>query len=420
MPPAGAAYRQGWHLTTPPLPGDHAAPRRAAGGARLAAVDAPIIPHLAALARRHADPFSFGQGVAFFPPPPAAHAGVEAFWRQSSPHGYGPAAGLDELVEALGAKFTRENGFCGVGDTQRVLVTAGANMAFLTALLAVTDPGDEVLLPLPWYFNHEMAVRIADCTPVGVPPAAGLRPDPAALEAAITPRTRVLVTVSPNNPAGIVYTPAELSALNRIAASHGLWHISDETYEYFLYDGAQHLSPGAPGNAHTLTLGSFSKAFGMASWRVGYLLAPATLYPALLKVQDTNLICAPHVSQYAALGALAAGPSWPRRHLGTLATHAARLRHALQRLGDRVLEIVGGEGSLYFLVRLASTLCPVRLAERLVEAHGVVTLPGSAFGLNQGCWLRISFGALSEHGLEQGLDRLVRGLAASLADAPAA
>jgi len=394
-------------------------PRAAAGGARLGAVDAPIIPHLAALARRHADPCSFGQGIAFFPPPPEARAGVETFWRSAVPHGYGPAAGLDPLVDALGAKLTRENGFVGVGETQHVLVTAGANMAFLTALLAVTDPGDEVLLPLPWYFNHEMAVRIADCIPVGVPPAAGLRPNLSALAAAITPRTRVLVTVSPNNPAGIVYTPEELLALNRLAQAHALWHISDETYEYFLYEGARHLSPGAPGHAHTLTLGSFSKAFGMASWRVGYVLAPAVLCPALLKVQDTNLICAPHVSQYAALGALAAGPSWPRRHLGTLEASADRLRHALLRLGERVLEIVGGEGALYFLVRLATELDSVRLAERLVEEHGVVTLPGSAFGLVNGCWLRLSFGALSEPGLEHRLERLVAGLSGILSDASA-
>jgi len=393
-------------------------PWNGAGGARIGAVDAPVIPHLAALARRHPNPWSLGQGVAFFPPPPQARAEVDAFWRSPSAHGYGPAAGLDPLVAAIGAKLTRENGFSGVGDDLRVLVTAGANMAFLTALLAITDPGDEVLLPLPWYFNHEMAVRIADCRPIGVPPAPGLRPDLAALEAAITSRTRVLVSVSPNNPAGIVYTPEELLALNRLATARGLWHISDETYEYFLYGGRRHQSPGAPASTRTITLGSFSKAYGMASWRVGYLLAPAELYPALLKVQDTNLICAPHVSQHAALGALVAGSDWPRRHLATLETHAGQLRAALLRLGSGVREIIGGEGALYFLVRLDTALDSLQMAERLVLEHGVVTLPGSAFGLAHGCWLRLSFGALSGDGLAHGLDRLVAGIAAILSDAP--
>jgi aspartate/methionine/tyrosine aminotransferase len=390
--------------------GKVARPWLATGSERLRAIDAPIIPRLAALAGMHEDPFSFGQGVAFFPPPPEAKDGAEAFWRELAPHGYGPAAGLDALVKAIGRKLEEENGFVGVGSDWRVMVTAGANMAFLNALLAVADPGDEVLLPLPWYFNHEMAVRMANCVPVAVQPGAGLRPDPEAFVRAISPRTRVVVTVSPNNPTGLVYTAEELAAINRLAAERGLWHISDETYEYFVYDGARHTSPGAPGNHHTITLGSFSKAWGMASWRIGWLLAPPSLWPALVKVQDTNLICAPHISQFAALGALKAGAAWPRRHLETLSIHAAQLRAALMRLGPAVTAIVGGEGALYLFVCFDTALCSSRLAERLVQEHGLVTLPGSAFGLDDACWLRLSFGALSKHSIDRGLARLVAGL----------
>jgi aspartate/methionine/tyrosine aminotransferase len=390
-----------------------ASARRAQAAARIRGVATPIIPLLAERARVRSDVYSFGQGVAWFPPPPAVQTGVETFWQSQRPHVYGPAAGIEPLVAGLESRFARENGFSRVGQDWRVMVTAGANMAFLNALLAITDPGDEVLLPLPCYFNHEMAIEMAGCRAVHVPSRPDWSLDLDRIREAIGPRTRALVTVSPNNPAGVVYSPESLELANALAAEHGLWHLSDETYEYFTYGAARHLSPGAAGGEHTLTLGSFSKAYGMASWRVGYLLAPATLYPELLKVQDTNLICATHIAQYAALAALGVGPAYCRSHLPMLEHTRMRCVDALGALAPRV-KVSGGEGAFYLLLELDTVFDSTCLALRLVEEFGVVLLPGAAFGLQQGCTLRLSYGALASDGLEAGLSRLVAALAAVL------
>ena len=147
------------------------------------------------------------------------------------------------MRSALAKKLEQENAIGLEG--REVVVTAGSNMGFLNVLLAISDPGDEIILPEPFYFNQEMAVRIADCIPVTVPTddAGHLQID--AIESAITKRTRAIVTVSPNNPTGIVYPEADLRAVNEACRARGIYHISDEAYEYFLYDDAEHFSPGA-------------------------------------------------------------------------------------------------------------------------------------------------------------------------------
>ena len=140
----------------------------------------------------------------------------------------------------------------------------------------------------------------------------------ARFEAAITPRTRAIVTISPNNPSGAVYPKATLAAVNALCSERGIYHISDEAYEYFVYDGAEHFSPASlPGaTEHTISLYSFSKAYGFASWRIGYMVIPEALTVAVRKAQDTILICPPVVSQHAALGALAAPADYRRAEPG--------------------------------------------------------------------------------------------------------
>src|SRR6185503_2718408 len=130
----------------------------------------------------------------------------------------------------------------GAAEGNRVMVTAGGNLAFMNAVLAIADPGDEFILPTPYYFNHEMAVTMANCRPVLVATDASYQLDVAGLRAAITPRTRAIVTVSPNNPSGAVYPAETLRQVNRLCAEHRIHHISDEAYEHFTYDGASHFS----------------------------------------------------------------------------------------------------------------------------------------------------------------------------------
>ena len=178
-------------------------------------------------------------------------------------------------MAAIEAKLARENHII-VRPTSRVLVTAGGNQAFMNAVLAITDPDDEIVLLVPYYFNHEMAVVMAGAKAVAVPTTSEYQLDLRAIEAAITPRTRAVVTVSPNNPTGAVYPEADLRAVNALCRDRGIFHIHDEAYEYFTYGDVQHFSPGSLPDAagHTISLFSLSKAYGMASWRVGYMVIP--------------------------------------------------------------------------------------------------------------------------------------------------
>lgn len=379
---------------------------------RLRAVQAPIIPVIADLIRRHPGTLSLGQGVVGYGPPPGIHAQLERFLAEPSHHKYQPVAGIPDLLAALTHTLATENGLT-VGTENRLMVTAGGNQAFMNAVLAIADPGDEFILPTPYYFNQEMAVTMANCRPVLVPTDANHQLDLDALRAAITPRTRAIITVSPNNPTGAVYPAATLRAVNELCAARGLYHISDEAYQHFTYDGATHFSaatlPGAA--AHTISLFSLSKSHGFASWRLGWMLYPAALEAALRKVQDTLLICPPVVSQFAAVGALAAGPGWVReQRRGIEAARTIVQRELAALAADGLCTVPPAVGAFYFLVRVRSEMPALQMAERLIREHGVAVIPGNAFGLTTGCYLRVAYGALSPETAREGIGRLVTGI----------
>ena len=377
--------------------------------ARIDAVQAPIIPILGEWIRQSPGTISLGQGIVSYGPPPEALAAIPRFLERPDAHRYGPVEGLPELVDALAQKLTHENRL--PLDRSRIVVTAGGNLAFMNAVLAVADPGDEVILQAPFYFNHEMAIVMADCRPVVVPTDARYQLQLDAIERAITPRTRAIVTISPNNPTGAVYPEADLRAVNALCAARGLWHVHDEVYEYFTYGKAAHFSPGSiPGaDAHTISLYSLSKAYGFASWRIGYMVVPERLWVAVNKIQDTLLICAPHISQAAAVGALTAGRSYCDAHVAALAPVRARVLERLDAISDLV-EAPSADGAFYCLLRVKTDVDAMTLAERLIREHKVATVPGTAFGLATGTYLRISYGALAGEKIDEGLGRLLSGI----------
>jgi aspartate/methionine/tyrosine aminotransferase len=376
------------------------------------AVQAPVIPIIARLIRATPGTISLGQGVVRYGPPAESLEALREFGRVVDDHRYGPVEGLPELVEAIAAKLRRENGI-EVDRGARVVVTAGGNMGFLNAVLAVADPGDEIVLLAPFYFNHDMAIAIAGCRTVAVPTDASQQIDLDALRAAITPRTRVVASVSPNNPTGAVYPEAALRAVNRLCAEQGVYHVHDEAYEYFTYDGARHYSPASePGAApHTISLFSLSKAFGFASWRIGYMVIPDHLFDAVNKIQDTNLICPPAVSQRAALAALRVGRDYCRPFVAELARVRQMVRTRLSSIAD-IVEVPEAPGAFYFLLRIRTPVDAYSLVERLVREHRVAAIPGTAFGETNACSLRISYGALEPDTVTAGVDRLVTGLRA--------
>jgi aspartate/methionine/tyrosine aminotransferase len=379
--------------------------------ARMAGVQPPVIPIVAELIRAHSGTISLGQGVVFYGPPrPRPMLGE--FFADAENHKYKPVDGIPPLREALARKLRAENGIA-LGDARRLVVTAGGNMAFNNAVLAVADAGDEVILPVPYYFNHEMAVRMADCVPVFVPTDERYQLRLDAIEHAITPRTRAVVTVSPNNPTGAVYPEPALRRVNALCAARGVYHVHDEAYEYFYYGGATHFSPGSIAGAerHTICLHSLSKSYGFASWRIGSMVVPAHLYEAVRKIQDTILICPPVVSQFAAVGALEAGRAYCDQHRGAIERVRKTLLEQFDSLRD-VCRVPPADGAFYFFVTVDTKLGAMELVERLVREHGVAVIPGTTFGTRDedGCVIRISYGALQPETAIEGVGRLVRGL----------
>ena len=385
---------------------------------RAAATQSPIIPVIADLIRRHPGTISLGQGVVGYGPPPAAAAQIARFLADPTLHKYQPVAGIPDLLGAIAKKLVADNLIpTGEDHGNRIMVTAGGNQAFMNAVLALGDPGDEFILPTPYYFNQEMAVTLANCRPVLVPTDANYQLDLAALRAAITPRTRAIITVSPNNPTGAVYPEKDLRAVNALCAEHGIVHLHDEAYEYFTHDGAKHFSPASiPGaSAHTVSLYSMSKTYGFASWRIGWMVYPAALESALRKIQDTLVICPPVISQFAAFGALTDGASFVRNQLRDLAAVRLVVRRELAPLVvEDLAEIPPADGAFYFLPRLRTSRPPLDLTVELIRDHGVAVIPGSAFGVTDRCTVRVAYGALTLANATEGIGRLVRGLRAIL------
>lgn len=382
---------------------------------RMQAIQAPVIPVIRELIRTHPGTLSLGQGVSFFGPPPRALERVKRFGYAPEDHKYTPVQGLEPLLELITGKLKVENGIT-LGSDRSVIVTAGGNMAFLNTLFAITDPGDEVILPLPFYFNQEMALRMLNCQPVPVPTDGGQQLDLDRIEGAITGRTRAVVTISPNNPTGAVYPEEQLRRINRLCRDRGIYHISDEAYENFVFDGASHFSPASIQDSenYTISLFSLSKAYGLASWRIGYMVVPSHLFSSVLKAQDTNLICPPAISQHAAMGALEAGSGYCREQMATLRSVRSIMLEELRGL-EELCDIPPAKGAFYFLLRLKQPLDAMAIAERLIREHRVAAIPGTAFGLTDACALRISYGALTEATAREGTRRLVRGLRSLLA-----
>src|SRR5688572_5944295 len=391
---------------------------------RMDAVQTPIVPVIAALLRQTPGAISLGQGVVHYGPPPEAAEAARAAIARAETDQYQDVAGVPPLLDRIAQKLAAENG---IGAARgRIMVTAGANMAFMHAVLATTSPGDEVILPIPFYFNHEMAVQMAGCRVVCVPTDECYQPSIEGIARAIGRRTRAIVTISPNNPSGAVYAEGALRRTNALCRDRGLYHISDETYEYFTYGSARHVSPGAFAGAegHTISIYSMSKAYGFAGWRIGYMAYPDRLASAMSKIQDTILICPPIVSQVAAAAALDVGRPYCEPRVRELASIREIVVDQLSALAPLVA-VPAADGAFYCLFRInedalggartgAGALSSMVVAERLIREYKVAVIPGSAFGITAGRYFRVAYGALQKETVEEGIGRLVKGLRAIL------
>jgi aspartate/methionine/tyrosine aminotransferase len=372
-------------------------------------VQSPIIPIVGELIRSNPGTISLGQGVAYYGPPPEAVDAIEYFLADPENHKYKLVQGIPELLELIEGKLRTENNIS--TDDSRIVVTAGANMGFFNAVLAISDPGNEIILQLPYYFNHEMAINMADCKAVCVPTDDNYQLQLNIIAAAINKRTRAIVTISPNNPTGSVYRESDLRQVNELCRQNGIYHISDEAYEYFTYNNVKHFSPGSIKGCsdHTISLFSLSKAYGFASWRIGWMVIPEHLFMPIRKIQDTILICPPVISQWAAVGAMRAGADYCRQKL-IMTTEVRDI--FLKELGgiSDLITIPRADGAFYFLLRVHGDHDPMDLVKRLIREYKVAVIPGTTFGMEDKCYLRVAYGALEKATAADGVGRLVSGL----------
>ncbi len=377
---------------------------------RMSDIQSPIIPIIAKLINETPDTISLGQGVVYFSPPQSALDRASQLDSSQNYHLYSAVEGLSELRDCISTKLRNEN-HINLNDQQKIVVTAGANMAFINAMMAITDPDDEIILLRPYYFNHEMAINMVNCKPVIVETDSDYQPILDNIASAITSKTRAIVTVSPNNPSGAVYPEKTLNQINKLCKERGIYHISDEAYEYFTYDDAKHFSVASipESEEHTISLYSLSKAYGFASWRIGYMLIPVHLFLAVKKVQDTNLICPARITQEAAIAALQTGQNYTLSHLKQIKTVRNKLYAALQSI-NKICTTPNTMGAFYYLVKLNTALTGMQIVERLIKEHKIAVIPGETFGMNDGCYCRIAYGALDKKTSDMGIQRLINGL----------
>ena len=339
----------------------------------------------------------------FDTPQSAKDACVEAL--QAGRTKYTPSPGAPELREAICEKLRAENGIEVLPD--QVIVSCGAKHSLANAFLALCNPGDEVVIPAPYWLSYPEMVRIAGGVPVFVPttPATGLKITAAQLEAAITPRTVALVLNTPCNPTGAVYGEAELRALAEVCVRHGVFIIADEIYERLVYDGAPHVSVASLGPeiaAHTLTVNGFSKAFAMTGWRMGYAAGPREFIRAMTTVQSHTAGPPATFAQYGGVYSIRHCEEDVRTMVRAFAERRDRIVSLLR--GIPGVSCVEPHGAFYVFPDISSFgLGSQEFARRLLDERHVALVPGAAFGSDAN--VRLSY-ACSMDEIEEGIRRI--------------
>ncbi len=313
---------------------------------------------------------------------------------------YVSAQGLPDLRSAIAARASSRHRIPATADD---VVVLPAKFAIYATLLATVSAGDEVILPDPTYL-FEQPIRLAGARPVYVPLGREFSLDPAAIDAAITPRSRLLILVSPGNPTGRVLRRSEVKAAVEIAREHGLTIVSDETYEGLIYEGT-HVAPAAvaDGSVPVVTIGSFSKSFSMTGWRAGYAIAPPEVRRRLVKVMEHTLTCIPPFIQAACRWALENASA---EEAAFREQFRERRDHLLARLDDLPgMSCVRPEGAFYAFPRFELPYSSVEFCARLLEEEHVALVPGVSFGPHGEHHVRISYSSPVAV-LEDGMRRL--------------
>lgn len=358
----------------------------------------------------------FGAGEPDFPTPGYIVEAAVTACRVPRFHKYTPAGGLPELRTAIAEKTERDSGY--KVEAAQVLVTNGGKQAVYEAFAALLDPGDEVIVPTPYWTTYPESIKLAGGVPVDVvaDETTGYKVSVEQLEAARTGRTKVLLFVSPSNPTGAVYSRAEIEAIGRWADEHGLWVITDEIYEHLVYGDAEfHSIPVVvPELAdRTLVLNGVAKTYAMTGWRVGWMVGPADVVKAAANLQSHATSNVANVSQAAALAAVTGDLS----AVAEMRTSFDRRRRTIVRMLNEIPGVVcpEPEGAFYAYPSVKALLgkeirgkrpeTSVELASLILEEAEVALVPGEAFGTPG--YFRLSY-ALGDDDLVEGVSRVAK------------
>lgn len=357
-----------------------------------------------AMKREGIDVISFSVGEPDFDTPAHIRAAAITALDQGKTR-YGPVAGEPKLREAIAQKLQKDNQLPYAAEN--IIVTNGGKQSLYNLMMVLLDPGDEVILPAPYWVSYPEMVKLAEGVPVIVPTTleSGFKISPEQLRQAITPKTKLFVLNSPSNPTGMVYTPDEIRALAEVIVEHDLLVVSDEIYEKILYDGAEHLSIGAVSPAafeHTIVSSGFAKTYAMTGWRVGFLAAPLPIIKAVSAVQghSTSNVCT--FAQYGAIAAYEGSQACVDEMVGAF---AARRQVVLEYVNSIPgLNCPKPDGAFYVFPNIGKTgVKSLDFCSALLEQKQVAAVPGIAFGADD-C-IRLSY-ATSLENLRKGLDRL--------------
>ncbi|MGO8700905.1 MAG: pyridoxal phosphate-dependent aminotransferase [Limisphaerales bacterium] len=318
---------------------------------------------------------------------------------------YTPSSGIPELRQAAADKFKRDNGL--TYKPSQIIISCGGKHSCCNVILAVCDPGDEVIIPAPYWLSYPEMARLAEARPVIVETSdkTDFKVTPAQLRAALTPRTRLFILNSPSNPTGSLYTRDEIKALGDICVENGVLIMSDEIYEKLVYDGAEHASVAAfsPRHyEHTILVHGLAKAYSMTGWRIGLTAAPEPIAKAIDAIQSHSTSNPTSFAQKGAVAAL----NGPQDHLPVwLAEFARRRAYAWKKLNSIPgISCVNAKGAFYLFPNISGTgLKSMEFCAQLLDQQKVAAVPGIAFGADD--YIRLSY-ATSMANIEKGLDRI--------------
>jgi aspartate aminotransferase len=358
----------------------------------------------------------FGAGEPDFPTPDNIVEAAARACQDPKNHKYTPAAGLPELREAIAAKTLRDSGFqC---QASQVLVTNGGKHAVFTAFAALCDPGDEVICPAPYWTTYPEAITLAGGVPVVVhtDETTGFKATIEQLDAALTPRTKVLLFVSPDNPSGAVYSPEEVEAIGRWALDHGVWVLTDEIYEHLVYGDNKFVSMPTvvPELAdQCVIVNGVAKTYAMTGWRIGWMIGPADVMKASINFQSHSTSNVDNVAQVAALEAVRGDLSAVAMMREAFARRAVTMHNMLNAVPDVTAIVPQGAFYCYpnFSALLGRPLGPsgtvshttLELADNILSEAKVAFVPGEAFGTPG--YARFSF-AMADADMEEGIRRI--------------